>query len=178
MKRVFLLLFSLLMFSVVNNLSYANSRSAKSDPKPRRVEVVKGSRVKSVNRLPKQALFMNHRGVNYYQKDSRFYRRSGSKYVVVHPPFGLRVPLLPKHFVPFVFNRINYYCANGVIYAKDNNEYVVVEPVEGMIVPELPESNVNKLNIDGSIYYEFENILYKEVPTAQGVQYRVSGTLN
>lgn len=189
MKRLFLVLFSLLILTVANvDETYASNRSSKTTAKTsakastktstKKVEVVKSTKVKSVNKLPKQAVYVKHNGTSYYTKDSKYYKKSGSKYVVVQPPFGLRVSVLPKHFVPFVFNSISYYCAEGIIYAQESNEYVVVEPVEGMIVPELPELNVNTLKIDGTMYYEFENVLYKEIPTAQGNQYRVVGTLD
>lgn len=176
MKKLVLVLCSVMLLCVASDGMAQKGQNP--NPKQRRVEVVKPPKSKVVNNLPRKALPVNHRTGGYYFKGNRYYKQNGSRYAVVHPPFGLRVPALPKHFRQFIFNTVSYYIASGVIYAKTGNEYVVVEPVVGMVVPELPELNVSTLRIDGTIYYEFEGVLYKEIPTPQGTQYRVEGRLD
>ncbi|MFI3239292.1 MAG: DUF6515 family protein [Bacteroidales bacterium] len=188
MKRLSVLFLSLIILATVNvgnayavgrssNGSVESSQSHKNSKSKQKVELVKKPKTTTVKKLPKKAVTVNHKGNNYYKKDNKYYKRSGGKYVVSPPPFGLRVPTLPRRFTRFVFGAVSYYCASGVIYARSGNEYVVVEPTVGMIVPELPTVNVSTIRIDGTIYYEFDNILYIEIPTQDGIQYRVEGYL-
>lgn len=143
-----------------------------------RVTVVKSSKPKSATRLPSKSVALRHKGSNYYRNGSKYYKMVGGRYLLTPPPFGLRVSIIPALHTAFLFNNINYYCSEGVIYtATEDDQYEVVEPVVGMIVPELPEVNVREVSIDGTIYFEFEETLYKQIPTASGVQYKVVGNL-
>ncbi|MFI3305073.1 MAG: DUF6515 family protein [Rikenellaceae bacterium] len=142
--------------------------------------VVKSTKAPIVSKAPKSSSIHIHKGKNYYFRDSKYYVKSGAKYVRTPPPFGLRVSVLPILHTAFIFNNLRYYCAKGVIYSSQNNgsEYEVVEPEVGMIVPALPEVNVNEVQIDDKIYFEFEGFLYKQIPTESGLMYEVVGSLS
>ncbi|MFI3317680.1 MAG: DUF6515 family protein [Rikenellaceae bacterium] len=134
---------------------------------------------KVVKKVPRKNTPITYKGNNYFLSHKKFYKPSGGKFTIVRPPFGMRVPIIPAVHLAFVFNSQRYYSAKGVIYQEvDNNEYVVVEPQAGMVVPELPEANVNTVEINGKTYYEFDTILYKQIPTVDGLQYEVVGSLD
>ncbi len=200
MKRVILLSLSLLfMLSAGSELTYAagnnkqpSSKTSKTVKSPsskqpthssssykgKPVTVVKSSKPKTVSKLPPTKHPVKHNGVDYYRSGSKFYKKVNNRYVITTLPFGIRVPIIPAIHSIFRFNNINYYSAEGVIYRETtNNQYEVVEPQIGMVVPELPMVNVNQVSIDGMIYFEFEGLLYKQIPTVSGVQYEVVGSL-
>lgn len=116
---------------------------------------------------------------NYYvqprrQKFKKSHRIIGTRLVV-----GTRVQRLPSSWITFTFNNIPYIYAGGVYYQEvSSSEYVVVKPEKGMLVPSLPDYNVEKVEIKGETLFRFENTLYKQVPTSEGVQYQVVGFLD
>ncbi len=151
----------------------------KSTPVQKPVTVVKNSKTKMVNKVPSKAVTVRVKGSDYYRNGSRYYKYVNSKYVLTMPPFGLRVSIIPALHTIFRFNNYNYYCADGVIYqATSNDQFEVVQPQVGMVLPELPVVNVSEVVIDGMVYFEFDNILYKQIPTTSGLQYEVIGTLS
>ncbi|MFI3289615.1 MAG: DUF6515 family protein [Rikenellaceae bacterium] len=188
MKRTVLLILSLLFMVVASSeFTYAKSSKQPSQSKPQTtqsykgkpVTVVKSSKPKSVAKLPATKYPIKHNGVEYYRSGSKFYKNVNGRFVLTVLPFGLRVPIIPAVHTIFRFNNINYYSSEGVIYQEaGNNEYVVVEPQVGMVVPELPMVNVSEVSIDNMIYFEFDGILYKQIPTVSGLQYEVVGTLS
>ncbi|MFI3304397.1 MAG: DUF6515 family protein [Rikenellaceae bacterium] len=161
--------------SSVKSSSKAPSVSVKSSPM-----VVKSPKTPTVSKAPKSSAIVSHKGNNYYRHNSKYYVKSGPKYVRTPPPFGLRVAILPALYTAFVFNNMRYYCSDGVIYSSvsGSNEYEVVEPQIGMIVPALPKVNVSQIMIDDKIYFEFEGYLYKQIPTEEGLMYEVVGSLS
>ncbi len=187
MKRTVLIILSLLFMVMANSeFTYAKgSKQPQSKPqttqsyKGKPVTVVKSPKPKSVAKLPPTKYPIKHNGVNYYRNGSKFYKQVNGRFVLTVLPFGLRVPIIPAVHTIFRFNNINYYSSEGVIYQEaGNDEYVVVEPQVGMVVPELPMVNVSEVSIDGMVYFEFDGILYKQVPTVSGLQYEVVGTLS
>ncbi len=182
MKKIILTTFSALLI-VVSSSDFA---SAKSDKKSnvttivnnKKVTIIKDSKPKVVSKLPAKSVTMQFKGANIYKDGYKYYKKVDSKFVVIAPPIGLRVSIIPAIHTIFKFNNINYYCSEGVIYkATEDDQFEVVQPEVGMIVPELPEVNVREVNIDGTIYFEFEGLLYKQIPTESGLQYKVSGSL-
>lgn len=92
---------------------------------------------------------------------------------------GTRVKKLPPKKVVIYFNNSPFVYAEGVFYRKlSSAEYEVIKPEIGMIVPQLPEYNVEKVCLKGETLFLFDNTLYKQVPTAQGIQYKVVGDIN
>lgn len=189
MKRLILLSLSLLLLvatstdaSSANYRRESNSKTSSKNVAPSKgaVVVVKDSKQKTISKLPsKKYTMVQHKGVSYYKSNNKYYKIIGGKYVLTTPPKGFRVSVLPALYTTFMFNNIKHFCAEGIVYKSVGaNSYEVVEPQMDMLVPELPEFNVRQVNIDGTIYFEFEGTLYKQVPTASGVQYQVSGSLN
>lgn len=89
---------------------------------------------------------------------------------------GTRVPFRPVNSVAFYFNGIPYLFAAGVFYKEcDNSEYEVIKPEIGMIVPQLPEYNVEQVTFKNETLFLFDGTLYKQIPTPEGVKYKVTG---
>lgn len=164
-----------------NDVCYAQSNKSRTSSTRKVVSKtpVKTTAKKEVKKLPSNHLTVQHNKTYLHVNNGRYYKRVNSSYVLVTPPIGLRVISLPKTRILFRYNNRSYYSSQGVIYVDANNgEYEVVQPEVGMIVPELPEVNVSEVTIDGKIYFEFDGILYKQIPTEYGLQYEVIGTLN
>ena len=94
---------------------------------------------------------------------------------VVYPVVVAPVPL-PRYYVPVYYAGNPYYYSNGVFYVKvENSEgYKVVLPPVGTIVPSLP-NGAKETVIDGKIYYEYEDVIYKSVVIEETVKYEVVG---
>ncbi len=128
--------------------------------------------------LPSKHVIKSYKGTSYHIHDGRFYLNIGSGFRLTIPPIGFRVSVLPMNYLMFNFNNKVFYSYAGVVYRQLNRStYEVVAPQKGMIVPELPEVNVSEVMIDGMIYFEFDGILYKQIPTRYGLQYEVVGEL-
>ena len=101
--------------------------------------------------------------------------------VVVAPVLrtGVVVAALPAYYTVAYCGHVPYYFSNGVYYVKVENseEYKVVLPPIGTIVPELPDGAV-KNKIDGTVYFEFQGVLYKKVKTTELKGYQVVGYVN
>jgi hypothetical protein len=80
----------------------------------------------------------------YYRGRDRFYFNGGvwyaprgSGFVVVRPPVGLVIGVLPPFYSTVWFGGIPYYYANNVYYSwqPDQNGYAVVDPPDGSDAP-------------------------------------------
>lgn len=78
-----------------------------------------------------------YRGVDYFFNDGYWYRPYGSRYVVVTPPYGVRVRYLPPYAEQVWIGSIGYFLAAGTYYLwqAGAQEYEVVpSPVEQPLV--------------------------------------------
>lgn len=92
---------------------------------------------------------------------------------------GSRVKTLPSRQVVIYYKNLPFIYAEGIFYRKlPSAEYEVIRPEVGMIVPQLPEYNVEKVRLQGETLFLFDGTLYKQVPTSQGVQYKVTGFID
>jgi hypothetical protein len=83
----------------------------------------------------------------YYRGGSRFYfsggiwyAPSGPGFVVVRPPVGLVISVLPPYYSTVWFAGVPYYYADNVYYSwqPDQNGYAVVDPPENADAPSPP----------------------------------------
>lgn len=165
---------SLVMFLMLALCEPASAQRIHRSRVPSRAVVVNRPAVKSVRTIRPNHATIRYNGVLLHISNGKFYRNVNSRYILSMPPMGVRVKTLPSSRVLFRYANRPYYCYGGVIYRKiDSGEYEVVAPKVGMIVPELPEAGVTELSVDDKIYYEYDDIIYKAVPTKRGVQYEV-----
>jgi len=102
------------------------------------------SRGMVVDRLPRGPLVVPYRSSNYYFHGGVWYRPTGSRFVVVAPPIGLGISVLPPFYTTLWVGGAPYYYADGVYYhwRPSQRDYVVVDaPREAEVVslPPKPE---------------------------------------
>ena len=142
--------------------------------------IVRPRTVRTITVLPTGYKTFVYNRNNYYTHNGLYYSLRNNVYVVTPPPFGVRVSVLPIGFRNIRWRNSGYYYYQGSYYNRvdASNEYEVIEPRIGMVVPELPEENVEEVNINNQVYYEFDDYLYKQIPTQSGLQYEVVGKLS
>lgn len=86
----------------------------------------------SVKVLPHRHVIIRYHNTHYYYYGGIWYRPSGTRFIVVAPPVGVVVPVLPPFYTTIWFNSVPYYYANDVYYVwrPDLDGYVVAEPPE------------------------------------------------
>jgi hypothetical protein len=79
---------------------------------------------------PRGAVIVNHYDRHYWYGGGVWYAPRGPRWVVVAPPIGVFVPLLPPFYTTVWFGGIPYYYANDAYYLWRDRErgYEVVEP--------------------------------------------------
>jgi len=80
------------------------------------------------------------RGVHYHYHAGVWYRPSGTRYIVVSPPYGLTITFLPPFFTIIWVGAVPYYYAAGVYYLwyPEYHYYRVVEPPPESDIREQP----------------------------------------
>ena len=91
------------------------------------------SRGYAVGALPRDRIVVNHLHDRFYYSGGVWYAPRGPRFVVVAPPFGLFVPVLPPFYTTVWFGGAPYYYANDSYYAwrQDQGQYEVVAPPDG-----------------------------------------------
>jgi hypothetical protein len=82
----------------------------------------------SVAALPPGHLVVNGRNDQFFFHAGVWYRHVGLNYVVVRPPLGLVVPVLPPAYTTVWLGSVPYYYANDIYYAAAPGGYAVVQP--------------------------------------------------
>lgn len=84
----------------------------------------------NIVRLPPRHYVVHFHDDRYYFHGGIWYRPFGSRFVVVSPPIGIVVPLLPAFYTTIWVGGIPYYYANNVYYVWDpaRDGYVVTNP--------------------------------------------------
>ena len=86
--------------------------------------------------LPYGYRTFHHHGERYFFYNGIWYQPSGVGFIVVMPPFGMVIPILPPYYTTIWVGGMPYYYAGGVYY-------VWRPSVQGYVVSEAPtESNV------------------------------------
>jgi hypothetical protein len=139
---------------------------------PHNVKVVKGPRRGDVVTVVPGGIFRNHHGVNYTYSNGYFYRPQGRGFIVVAPPLGFRIDVLPLGFTTFMLANAAYYYYAGAYYQRMNNSYVVVQPPVGALVSSIPDGG-QQLQIEGNTYYIVDGIQYQAVVVNGVIMYKV-----
>jgi hypothetical protein len=98
------------------------------------------SRGMIVDRVPHDHVVVPYRGEHYYFHGGVWYRPYGPRFVVVAPPIGLTVSILPPFYTTLWVGGVPYYYADGTYYAwrPQDRQYVVVEPPSDSQVTSVP----------------------------------------
>ena len=92
------------------------------------------------DRFPERNYRVPYHGQDYFYSAGYWYRPQGPRYVVVRPPYGIRVSYLPDYAREMWIGGSLFFLAAGAyyLYEPDTRQYVVVqEPVQ----PPPPASN-------------------------------------
>ncbi|MBS0374350.1 MAG: hypothetical protein JSR73_07190 [Proteobacteria bacterium] len=83
--------------------------------------------------MPREARPIAWHGERYWFHEGVWYRPVGPRFVVVAPPFGVFVPVLPAFATLVVIGGAQFYYANDAYYRYDaaRSGYEVVAPPEG-----------------------------------------------
>jgi Family of unknown function (DUF6515) len=89
--------------------------------------------------VPSAHRLVVYRGARYYFASGIWYSHVGVNFVVVAPPLGIVVPILPPFYTTLWVGSVPYYYANDVYYTRSPQGYVVVqEPPSKVIVEQQP----------------------------------------
>jgi hypothetical protein len=83
--------------------------------------------------LPRSVVVVRHRHYHYWYGGGTWYRPYGARYVVVAPPLGVFVSVLPTYYSTLWYGGIPYYYANDAYYVwrEPQRAYEVVAPPAG-----------------------------------------------
>ena len=86
-----------------------------------------------VTALPPEPLHLVFGGNHFYFKAGVWFRPAGANYIVVTPPVGVAIPVLPRSYTTLWVAGVPYYYANGVYYGQTPGVpgYTVVPPPPG-----------------------------------------------
>ena len=84
----------------------------------------------TIDRFPGQYRQVPYRGQNYFFSGGYWYRPQGPRYIVVQPPYGIRVGFLPDYAREVWFGSTLMFLAAGAYYAYQpaTQDYIVVQP--------------------------------------------------
>ncbi|CAK9887382.1 hypothetical protein PS652_00174 [Pseudomonas fluorescens] len=97
----------------------------------------------SIERFPDPYWKVPYRGQDYFYSGGYWYRPQGPRYVVVTPPYGVRVNYLPDYARQVWVGSALYFLAAGTYYQylNDSREYVVVSPPGPGAVEQNPQQD-------------------------------------
>ncbi len=98
----------------------------------------------TVDRFPDRNYRVPYRGQDYFFSGGYWYRPQGPRYVVVTPPYGIRVQYLPDYAREVWVGSALFFLAAGAYYTYETNtqQYVVVQPpTEVPVAQPAPQGN-------------------------------------
>ena len=108
-----------------------------------------------------------HRGLPYFYYSGIYYTLVGDEYMVVIPPRGIRIAVLPVGYVRIVLGTSMYFYHSGIYYTETTTttegegKYEITQPPVGTVVNDIA-LDAEEVVIDGSVFYEHNDILYKK----------------
>ncbi|MDF3162516.1 MULTISPECIES: DUF6515 family protein [Pseudomonas] len=98
----------------------------------------------TVDRFPDRNYRVPYRGQDYFFSGGYWYRPQGPRYVVVAPPYGIRVHYLPDYAREVWVGSALFFLAAGAYYSYESStqQYVVVQPPVASLPPQpAPQGN-------------------------------------
>ena len=137
--------------------------------------------------VPRSANHVYHNNIRYSHHKGIFYRSSGSAFISILPPVGLRISVLPVGFSRMAVRSNNYYYCSGAYYRDFNGGgYEVVQDPYSTVINntattldvlpnnyQVVESNGQVLFLSNGQYYQAVsqgdgNVVYEVVDAPQG----------
>ncbi len=142
-----------------------------------KVVVVKTRTYRTFNTLPYGHRRFRYGGFNYYHHAGFCYGYYNNSYRIRPFPRGFRISVLPIGYHTIIYQSTPRYYYAGTYYVKENNTYKTEAPEIGMIVPNLPEEDLEEVKMNYVTYYEYDDVLYKQIEKDGTMQYEVAGSL-
>lgn len=126
-----------------------------------------------IRTLPRHHVRIVYRGLPYFYFSGIYYTTFGDEYIVVMPPRGFRVSVLPVGHVRIVVGPSVYFYHSGVYYLEttevvsNGEKYEVTNPPVGIEIANISE-DAEEVYIDGKVFYEFNDVIYKEIINDDG----------
>ncbi len=83
-----------------------------------------------VRSLPRDHRVIRHRDVRFYFSGGIWYRPLGSRFVIVAPPIGAVVPILPLGYATLTIGGRPFYRYDDAYYVRHDRGFMVVDPPE------------------------------------------------
>ncbi len=135
----------------------------------------------TIRSIPKVAISVSLGSLLFYYSHGVYYRHHSNGYIVILPPIGLLVPVLPVGYLSFHAYGGTYYYYADVYYVWDihHRAYRVVEVPEadepyqpGTIVDTLPDGAYTT-TIDGIQYYRYGEVYFMQSVQGERIVYIV-----
>lgn len=134
----------------------------------------------TIRTIPKVAISVSLGSLLFYYTDGIYYRHHSNGFMVILPPIGLLVPVLPLGHLSFHAYGGTYYYYADVYYVWDihHRAYRVVEVPEtrsyqpGTIVDTLPDG-AYAVTIDGVQYYRYGEVYFLQSIQGERIVYIV-----
>ena len=135
----------------------------------------------TIRTIPKVAISVSLGSLLFYYTNGIYYRHHLNGFIVILPPIGLLVPVLPIGYLPFHVYGHSYYYYADVYYVWDihHRAYRVVEvpkagePYQpGTIVDTLPDGAYT-VTIDGIQYYRYGEVYFMQSIQGERIVYIV-----
>jgi len=96
-----------------------------------------------IDRFPDRNYRVPYRGQDYFYSGGYWYRPQGPRYVVVTPPYGIRMHYLPDYAREVWVGGALFFLAAGAYYTYESSsqQYVVVQPPTQVPPPPAPQGN-------------------------------------
>lgn len=107
----------------------------------------------SVRTLPPGRLDLTFGRGHYFFHAGVWYGRRGPNFVVVRPPLGIIVPILPPTFATVMVTGIPYYYANDIYYVAVPDGYQVVAPPADTVMAQSSQPAAASSPTANSSYY-------------------------
>lgn len=117
--------------------------------------------------LPSTYFSISFGGIGYRYWDGVFYRPYNNMFMVVAPPAGIFINVMPTGYYRFMLRDRYYYYYNGTYYDYRDSKYFVVSPPVGAVVESLP-AGYETVVIDGETFYTADGAQYKPVIKENG----------
>lgn len=148
------------------------------------------SRMIVIKTVPPQATLVVKSGINYRYLNGIYYKPYHTGFVVISPPIGIRVTVLPTGFVTVYAEGTAYFFAHNTYYVqKSPNVFeVVTKPsvltasvvstpvIKDQIIVSLPQGT-DIVTINNHRYYKFGGTYYEKIILENGEDaYKIVGS--
>ncbi len=126
-----------------------------------------------VSVLPNGTVIRTYNRIHYRYHNGIYYKPAGKQYIIVAPPVGITVSMIPTNSHRVESGKKVYYYHDGIFYRKAGpRKFVVSQPSVKTVVQEIPD-DTKIVVVNGKAYYKYNNTYYRQIHQKGSVSYRV-----